>query len=549
MSIRRTVLVAAGAALLLPFASPALGADVTAAGSATSSATVMTLSAAGHTISVGTLSAVAQTISSAAPSVNFVPVTVDGTKTGEVTVDPSSSPKTVGGVTSSGVPAAVLSVTSPSAELTAAKPASGPSSGLVAGLGSASVLGIPLTIDGDLNVGSATTAAQAQATKALTIGQVSLPSIADLLAALGLDLSALPVDTLNGLLDQLPLTLSSATTDAAAAANTAIDSAQQAADDAQQAVDDQEAVVASLEGDVADAQATFDTALAASGCGCDQAAWEALPDVAKQAFAAAYSAWTTLQGLESDLADANTTLDGLQQDLTDALAALADAISDLVAIVMGALDATPIAEIGSADVSTKALVAGATKTAAVTGQVSGVKVLGQDVLAAVFGSSTLDVAELLGTGAGTVNSAIATATGTLSSVLSAVTGATGLVVPAPVITVMQKTTKTGTVDGFGTADVTLSVLKVTLGSLTIPTALALPNAVDLPGVTQTATGFTTDAMSLEIGAVVEGVKYRAGTQTPGTGLPATGAPIGLAVLATVALAGGLGFRKFVSAAA
>ncbi len=549
MRLRRSVLVAAGAALLLPLTSPAFGAATTpSAGSATSSATLLTITAAGHTVAVGRIEAVAQTVTSAVPTVRFVPLVVDGTKTGEVVVDPSNSPKSVGGVTTSGVPAAILAATSPSAELRATRATAGPTSELIAGLGSASLLGMPLALDGGLDGGSTTTTGQALAGKALTVGRIALPSIADVLATLGIDLSALPVATLNGLLEQLPLTVSAAAATAAEAANTAISTAQAAVTTAQAAVDAQQAAVDAAQAQVSSAQSTFDTALAATGMTIDQ--WNLLTDTARQAFTEAYAAWTALQTTQAALTAAQAQLATVQATLQAAIDTLNAAIANLVDIVRGVLDGTPLAEIGGAEVSTKALVSG-TKTAAVTGTVTGVKVLGGDVLQAVLGSSTLDVANLVGSVADQVNSAIATATGTLSSVLSTVTGATGLVVPAPTVTVLKKSTRTGLVGGYGTADATVTTLKITLGSVTVPTALALPNAASLPGITQTATGFTTAPLSIEVASLAEAARFRPGSTTPGSGneLPMTGAPLGLAVLAALAVAGGLGMRRLTRAAA
>ncbi|HEX8001403.1 MAG TPA: hypothetical protein VF519_01770 [Mycobacteriales bacterium] len=510
----------------------------------------------GHAVSVATLSAVAQTLSSDAPAVSFVPITLDGVKKGEVTVTPANSPKTVGALATGALPLNVLSATSPTATLTAAKSASGPVSSLTASLGQASLLGLPLGLDGSVKVGSATDAAKAQAGKTLTISNVALPSLADLLAALGIDLKKLPVDTLNGLIGSLPVTITSTAEAAIAAANTAIDGA----DDAYEAA---LANVSTKTQELAAAAADLDAALAPvtlpagtslpPGSGIDMplthGEWDQLSATPEgQAVQNAILAADLTNTLDDPLAAyvaAKAALATATAAVAPLLAAIQPLIDDLADLVDGVLAANPLVSIDAAQVGTSAL-SGATKSANVTGYVSGVKVLGQDVLATVTGDSKLDVAAIAGTVSNQVNAAVTSVTGALSTVLSTATGATGLSVPAPSVKFLTKSTSTGTDGAFGIANVVVTALQVDLGSATIPTQFALADAAELPAILPTATGFKTAPLSVKVGQLAEAARFRPGSSTPGSNPgshPATGAPAGLALVAVIGTALAFGVRR------
>lgn len=546
MRLHRAVLAGLAFGTVLPVTAASAATGVAAAGSALSSATLATLSVGdltvagtnldGHTVSLATLSALAQTTSSEAPAVSFVPITLDGAKTGAVTVTPATSPKTVGALTMGALPLNVLSATSPSATLTATQSAASKAASLTASLGQAKILNLPLTLNGTVDVGSLTDASHAQAGKTLKITNVALPNLADLLAALGIDLSALPVDTLNGLLTELPIAISDAVATAADNANDAIDTAQTAYDAAV-------AALATVSPNLADATTALDAALAAADTTAvdsalatlgiatplDHVDWDTLGTTSSgQAVQTALRGDPAIASAADDYKDAKDATDLVTSTLTT----LTDAIGDLADIVDGVLSGAPLVEIGAAEVGTKAAV-GSAKSSAVTGYVSGVKVLGQDVLAAVTGNTKLDAAALAGTVATQVNSAIASVTGTLSSVLSSVTGATGLVVPAPSIKLLTKTATTG-VDGlFGTADATVTALSVDMGSVVVPDAFALADAADLAGILPVAGGFKTSPLSVKVGQLVESAKFHPASTGGSGNLPATGMPYGLAIVAIV----------------
>lgn len=549
MRLHRPVLAGLALTAVLPVTAASAATGVTAAGSALSTATLAEVSVGAlldlveaQSVSIGSLSATAQNITSAAPSVTFTPITLNGVPTGAVTVTPANSPQTVGAVSTSALPTDLVSATSPGATLTATNSGKA-SSSLTSSLGSAKILGLPITLDGGLDVGSVTDATHAQAGKGLSINNVALPNLADLLAALGIDLMALPLDTLNALVSDLRLTLNLAAQQALDAANTVADAAQQAYDDAS---GDVTAATAAL----ATATASLDAALSGAdltGSGVtgpiDHTDWDQLDPAVQTIIMTSNSGVATAAAAYETAKDDLAAAEAAVQPLLDALQ---DAIEDVAGIVEGLLAGVSLVEIGSAEIATKAAV-GTSKVATVTGAISGVKVLGSDILADVTGDSELDVAAIAGDIADDINSQLNTVTAALSNALSSATGATGLVVPAPKVEVMKKTTKTGVDGAYGTASTTLTVLSVSLGSATVPAVYALDGAGALPGVGAVAGGFKTAPLAFKAGTVVESARFAAGApQTPSTGNehPATGGPEGLAIVAVIGVALAIGVRRF-----
>ena len=105
-------------------------------------------------------------------------------------------------------------------------------------------------------------------------------------------------------------------------------------------------------------------------------------------------------------------------------------------------------------------------------------------------------------------------------------------------------------DGFGKALTNVSGLSISLPAVTIPTALALPNAANLPalgGVTQVANQLTSAPLSIDMLTLSDQSAFRPallpGQVTPPTGqrptvnppqLPRTGLPIGFTALSGAA---------------
>jgi hypothetical protein len=197
-----------------------------------------------------------------APSTSFVvtPLALDGAAYGRQSL--SSRSAALPGVDSRRfAPAAlsaVASASSPSIDVTVE---GATSRAAATTLGGASVLGIPVRLDGAVEISSSSAATGSAGSKTLTLTQLALPSVADLLAAAGLDLQALPAASLTGLLNRLDLD-SSATREAEQALRDALGGSAPAYDTAvASVVDATDAVVAAAE-QRADARATLAAATA-----------------------------------------------------------------------------------------------------------------------------------------------------------------------------------------------------------------------------------------------------------------------------------------------
>lgn len=558
MRLYRPALAGIALGALLPVTAAQAASGVAAAGSATSSATLVQLSVGAlldvvdaTDVELGTLRATASTISAKAPSVSFVPVTLNGTESDAVTVTPDNSPKTVGGVTFSDL--GVVSITSPGATLEAADGAAR-SSSLTSSLGEASILGMPIALDGSVDAGSVADGSHARAGKTLKITNIALPNLADLLGALGIDITKLPADTLNALVSELNIAISETTQAAFDAANTAIDDAAGALAQGQTGVAEAQTTLTNtteaLDDELGDAVIPPLTLPDGTELPIDHADWDALDDEVKAVILAANTttglamAAANYEAAKAALATAQGAIAGLQKTLTDAVKALAG-------LVEGVLAGVPLVEVGAAEIGTEAAVSKA-KKADVTGSISGVKVLGTDILSAVTGESELDLAALGDEVANDINDALGTVTGTLSSVLSEVTGATGLVVPAPEIELLVKETSTGVDGAYGTATAAVTALSIRLGSATVPAVYALEGAPELPGVAAVTGGFQTAPLAMKVGTLSEAAKFRPATAAPGAKPqkpgstpthPATGGPAGLAIVAVIGAALAVGVRR------
>ena len=556
MRLYRPALAGIALGALLPVTAAQAATGVAAAGSATSSATLVQLSIGSlldvvdaTDVELGTIRATAGNISTAAPSVSFVPVILNGTESDAVTVTPDNSPMTVGGVTFADL--GLVSITSPTATLKASDGAAR-SSSITATLGEAGILGMPIALDGSVDAGSLADTSHAHAGKTLKITNISLPNLADLLAALGIDITKLPVDTLNALVSELNLVVSDATQAALDAANVAVDDAAAALAAGQTAVTDAETVLTNateaLDAELGDATIPPLTLPEGTEVPLDHTDWDTLDDAVKTVIIAANTglgmAAANYDAAKAALATVEGTIAGLQETLDDALAALAG-------LVEGVLAGVPLVSVGAAEIGTKAAV-GKAKEADVTGTISDVNVLGTDVLEAVTGDSALDLADLADDVANEINGVLGTVTDTLSSVLSEVTGATGLVVPAPEIELLVKETSTGVDGAYGTASAAVTALSISLGSATVPAVYALEGAPELPGVAAVTGGFQTAPLAMKVGTLTEAAKFRpavaapgAKPQEPGTTPthPATGGPAGLAIVAVIGAALAVGVRR------
>ncbi|MCW2679285.1 MAG: hypothetical protein JWM62_686 [Frankiales bacterium] len=237
---------AAAAALLAAVAGPATAATepVPAKGVASSTVTLLGVAAGGHTVSAGTLELLSDMLGAeSVAKILLTPLTTDGTAHGQQTVTPDRSPVSAPVLSTSALAPALnglIGVTSPVLNASSSNDDGEPSTSAGAtSLGGLNVLGLPVALNGTLDVASAVSRVDgAVGNQQLLVEDVALPSVADLLAALGLDLKALPIDVLNELLSELGLvntvvtTANKALTDATAGIQTQVDAAQAAVDSA-----------------------------------------------------------------------------------------------------------------------------------------------------------------------------------------------------------------------------------------------------------------------------------------------------------------------------
>jgi hypothetical protein len=591
---RAAAVTAAASALLIGGAAvaPAIAATPSSAATAspaqgvgTSALSMLNITAGGHQFSVGQLALLSDTASAATSlaTATVTPLLVDGTAYGKQVITPDSSPKVVPSASSPSALGSIVSVASPSISASATN---GPSTTAGApGLGTLKLLGTDVPLDGTISLSSAVSSTQAIGQKTVTLKNLALPSIADILGSLGLDLSKLPVGTLGDLVSELDIT------------NAAIDTAMDAVDGAQAQVDTISDDVAAKLATLASQTAAANTATAAvtSATSALQAKLAAVSPATLALFPAANTvpgyellnaiglnlvevdspgtgaAATALAAAKTALTAANALVDTAQTAVTAAQATLAtvtatltDALGAVDDLASTVLDATSLLSLESLTVGTKSMSTSNTlsgQTAQITGgEVKGLKVLGTDVLDTVLGSSAVDLTDLVGAQAAEVTSLIDDITGTLSGVLSSVPGFPALSIPAPVVGLLTKSSKTSVENGFGKALTSVSGLSISLPPVTIPSLLALPNAASLPalsGVTQVANKLTSAPLSVDMLTLSDQSAFRPavvpgqgtpGTGTPGTNgqppkLPQTGLPVGLTALSVLMMGAALVLRR------
>jgi flagellin-like hook-associated protein FlgL len=279
-----------------------------AGGNASSALTLLSLALAGHDVRVGAVTLTSDSLTGAPSStVTVTPLKVDGTAYGEQTVHPGDAPASIPVVDSSSVAPAALgalaSVKSPAFTASSTNADGSSARAGTASLGSVRVLGLPVQLDGAVGVTSAVDRTSALGEKTLTIENLALPSVADLLAALGLDLSKLPTATLTALVTKLSLV------------NGPITTAQQALDAAELTIKTE---LAAANAAVADATAKAKTATA------DVAGKNSALGAAQNELNART---TVLQPLKDALAAAQANLTAANKPVADATAALAAALS------------------------------------------------------------------------------------------------------------------------------------------------------------------------------------------------------------------------------
>lgn len=613
--IRRSVLVSTTAASALLLCATALTstAGVTsvrpAAGRASSALSLFTATAGGHVLRVGDVALLSDTLSgSPISTVVVTPLTVDGAAAGTHTVTPASARHPIPVQSSPSALSGFAALTSPSFTASATNVPS--SAAGAASLGSVSLLGLPVPFSGSLELGSTVNAKTgAVGFTTVVLKNLALPSLGELLAALGLDVSKLPGGTLGDLVRALDLatpavTVAQAAVDAVsgqvqstraavAGATAALSKATQSAGAAATVANSATAALVALL-----AQLPPGTVLALPGANTIAgyaslpAASQAVVNAAVPGVASAFSALTTAAtartAAQRVLGSATATL-GTLQVARDALqATLTSTLAPLRTLLTGVLDSTPLVSLDSLSMTSKAAAAsntaGGQTAQLVGGDLTGFKVLGSDVFDHALGTSTIGLADLTNARRRQVMDALGGLTGTLSEVLSNVPGFPALSIPAPQIALLTQSASTSIVGGFGKASTTVTGLQITLPAITLPGALALPGAASLPafaGGTQAAGLLLSGPVSLSMASLSGAAAFRPavlptapaptgplpttpGTAGPGlpptglppaglaptglppTGLPRTGLPVGGTMLSLVLLGGVLGWRRRVA---
>ncbi|MHB2021928.1 MAG: hypothetical protein ACYCO3_01155 [Mycobacteriales bacterium] len=513
----------ASVAVLAGGALPAAAATTTttpAAGSANSELSLLTLSSGVGRVGVGMVTLKAATTPAATAGVDLIPAEVGNQEIGAVQIGPGQS-QTVAPVTAS-LP--VGSLTGPSLQAAASTTGGEPVASVVANaLGQASIAGAPLSLGiASLRDTTMVSATSAVASKVLQINDVALPSIAALLAGLGLNLDALSATELSDLYAVVAATATSTVSAAVSAAESGVTAAMSAVGaGAPATLGGADALVTKDQSAANTAAATFTSAL--------QTAAATVPGLTLPATVTP-STWTSLTTTEqSALELANASLPSLYASWQQAQAALTAAqqlviaLTKLIGAVSAALSANPLAALNGITLAASAT-ASDTPAATAVAEVGSFDVLGQ-------------VSPNLQAFAATLNGISAK----LASVIDGL--GTGASFTAPTVAVGAVTHSTGRSGVFRTAQATVTGIELTLPKLSLPAGFALPHLASA-----TAGG------SLVIGQLVEAAQYRpasqvtvaapapaapATTKTVAPGLPETGLPSGVPLTAIALLSVGL----------
>lgn len=528
---------------------------------ASSSLRLLHVELAGHAISAGQISAEAS--NAASPHVAAIVVTpaaLDGTTYGQQTVTAANSPVTVpSGTQTATIPGGLASLTGPTFALTAQDGTTVLTSAVLKALGSLSVGPLPVSLDAtaaSLTNTAQVSSSQASAEKSVVLGNLSLPSVADLLDALNVDpislvlsLTKANLDKLNALIDGGALaTLNSAVDTASSAVGAGAPTTWVATDDASTQAN---ADASTADGDAAAANSAFTSALTTLDgftplstlgltTGLTPTQYEALGTVTKNgldALGTAHSidvATLAQSALDADAAAAaaHTVATNLSA-LEDALFALATQVIDNV----GA-NTDPLASLGSISVTTKAVASANSPAPVAEAKIGTLSVLGAITPPAALVS--------------TLNGVLTQLSGVLNSVA-------GISFTPPSVAVgVGHTSRTvsGTTH-MATASVTGVTL--TLPKLTLPTSFLNLNVRAAKGMTAKGkalskfvsaavpTTVVTSGGTVEIGTVAESASYSTGAAagSPGSGtgntpgLAGTGSSYTLPVAAALVVIAGL----------
>jgi hypothetical protein len=539
---RRSAFALLTAASLTSLALPA-GATTTGAsakGVATSTLTVLRLTLSGTTVAAGQIVAVAGNTTK--PHLAKLVITpVDSSLTGPLgqqTVSAGGGTSTIPAVPKSvTLPAGVGKVVGPTFRASAVDGAAGViTSATLKALGKVTVLTVPLDLKAaSLSDVSRVTGSGATAAKTLELGSLGLPSVQDLLAALGVDLGGLTQQLTQGKLTQLSKLVGGAhatlngdvddaqavlTADGETAANTmagALDELQNADDSASTAND---AFDTALTTALAGLSAPVLTSLSLVGIDgtttADDFVQLGAPALAVLSGATSAGTVTSLTNLAQAAVDAEGVVADVNA-LIDALQALIDAV---IATVQNSDD--PLAALGNIKVTTSA-VAAKTPKAAADVKVGSVHVIGL-VKAIPLSSLTKQLAVV---------------TDKLSSVLSSVAGVT---FTAPKIAVGKATRSTSRQGRTRFASASITGLTLTLPSAVLPRSVSVPFAKTISG-TLTVGQLAETAQWTPARSTVSTPGSPGSPGTPGSPLPDTGGRMLLPALGLVVIAAALALRR------
>jgi hypothetical protein len=566
---RPALAVTAALALVTAAAAPAIASTSTAHGTASSGLRLLHVEVGGHAISAGQISAEAS--NAATPHVAelvITPAALDGTTYGQQKVTPASSPVTVpSGAQTATIPGGLASLTGPTFAVTAKDGTTVLTSAVLKALGSLNVGPLPVSLDATaatLTNTAQVTSSQSSAEKSVVLGNLALPSIADLLDALNVDplslvlsLTKANLDKLNALVDGGALTALNDAVDTASAAVgvnapttwMATDAAKTQADSAASAADSSAAA----------ANAAFTSGLTTLAgilnpvplpdglsTALTPTQYEALSSTVKGDLDTVGTAngidFATLAQSALD-ADAAATA---AHDLATALSALEDALFALATQVIDAVgaDTDPLAAIGSVNVTTKAVASANSPVPVATAKVGSVSVLGVLTPPAALTS--------------TLNNVLAQLSGVLNSVA-------GISFTAPSIAVGVGQTSRSVSGTTHLASASITGVTITLPKLTLPTSflnLAVRNAKSMSAKAAALakvaspkaaipTTVITSGGTIEVATLSESASYGQGVTgsagSPGSGsnpgLAGTGASYTLPVVAALLVMAGLAITR------
>jgi hypothetical protein len=246
-------------------------ADVPAAGTGSAEVTLLTLTAADQALRAGVVQLLAETLTDPAAAAVVTPLLLGDTAVGRQRVEAGAAPTVVGSRSSAElVPdlAGLVSVVTPGLTAGAATTSTSATSSVTStSLGTVRLLGLPIALEGTVGALATSGSTGSSGEQVMEVTDLALPSVADLLAALGVDVSALPVEVLYELLESLDLLTTTITT-LKGQLDAALKPVEGQVDTAQRAVDDATARVLAE-------TAKLDAALAAVSAA--QATWQRAP--------------------------------------------------------------------------------------------------------------------------------------------------------------------------------------------------------------------------------------------------------------------------------